>query len=253
MNPDRASSGATSLARRSSAGHVLSKPARSLPAHHAAMATRSSALDLASADARQLRQLIAGEIRIARRNAGLSQRVAGGASGMSHAQFGRIERGELPELTILQASRAARAVGLRLAARLYPAGDAVRDAGQLALIGRFRAILPPSVLFRTEVPLPIAGDPRAWDGLGTFADGLLGVEAEARLGDVQAMDRRIGLKQRDGGIDRVVLLIADTQANRQALAAHREALRSRFPLDGRAVMRALRAGRRPDASGILVL
>lgn len=217
------------------------------------MATRSSAIDLAAEDARQIRQGIAADIRTGRRNAGLSQRVAGAAAGMSHAQFGRIERGEIRALSIVQASRAARAVGLRLAARLYPAGDAVRDAGQLALVQRFRAVLPASVLLRTEVPLPIAGDPRAWDGLGTFPDGLLGVEAESRLGDVQALDRRIGLKQRDGGVERVVLLVADTKANRQALAAHREALRSRFPLDGRAVMRSLRAGRRPDASGILVL
>jgi hypothetical protein len=51
----------------------------------------------------------------------------------------------------------------------------------------------------------------------------------------------------------VILLVNDTAANRRVLAAHREALRARFPLDGRAILQALRAGRAPTASGIVVL
>ena len=47
--------------------------------------------------------------------------------------------------------------------------------------------------------------------------------------------------------------VSDTAHNRAVLAEHREALRASFPLDTRAVMRALEAGRTPEASGIVVL
>jgi transcriptional regulator with XRE-family HTH domain len=77
---------------------------------------------------------------------------------------------------------------------------------------------------------------------------------EVHLHDIQAVERRIALKQRDdasAGV--VILLLADTAHNRRVLSAHREALRPQFPLDGGAILRALRAGRIPSASGILLL
>lgn len=172
---------------------------------------------------------------------------------MSHAQFGRIERGQLDQLTIDQAGLACAAVGLRLVVKAVPGGDPALDAGQLALLERLRRELPPNVPMHTEVPLPIPGDLRAWDGLIRIDDVRIGVEAEARIRDVQALDRRIALKRRDGGVDIVVLLVANTVSNRRMLALHREALRSSFPLDTRRVMAALRMGRAPTASGIVVL
>lgn len=193
------------------------------------------------------------EIRSARLAAGLSQLVAGGAAGMSHAQLGRIERGELRELTVDQLSRACTAVGLRLVVRAYPDGDPVRDAAQLALLERFRACLPPGTRWRTEVPLPIAGDRRAWDGVVTLRGGALGVEAETRLRDIQALERRLGLKLRDGGLDRLVLVVSDTRSNRRVLDLHRDVLRSLLPLDGRDILRALRSGHSPEASGLVLL
>jgi hypothetical protein len=157
---------------------------------------------------------------------------------MSHAQFGRIERGELLQLTVDQASRACAAVGLRLAVRTYPDGDPVADRAQLALLGRFRACLPEHARWLSEVPIPIQGDRRAWDAISIVAGFRFAVEAETRLRDIQALERRIALKQRDGGVDVVILLVNDTAANRRVLAAHREALRARFPLDGRAILAA---------------
>jgi len=62
------------------------------------------------------------------------------------------------------------------------------------------------------------------------------VEAEVRLTDIQALDRRIALKRRDGDIDVVILLIGDTKVNRAVIAAHRSALRPAFPLDARGVL-----------------
>ncbi len=74
-----------------------------------------------------------------------------------------------------------------------------------------------------------------------------------RLFDLQALDRRIALKRRDGGLAIVILLVADTHGNRRHLAEHREVLRPSFPLDSRAVLAAVRLGQPPSASGIVVL
>jgi hypothetical protein len=79
------------------------------------------------------------------------------------------------------------------------------------------------------------------------------VEAETRLADGQALERRIALKIRDGGPGHVLLLVADTRGNRVALTTLREAHREQFPLDGRHVLQALREGRDPGASGVVIL
>lgn len=193
------------------------------------------------------------EIRLSRRGSGTSIRVASKSVGMSETTFGRIERGILPAVTVEQLAIACAAVGLRFVARAYPDGSPVRDAAHARLIGRFRDQLPPQVPLRTEVPIPLPGDRRAWDGLCTLNGTMVGIEAETRLVDLQALDRRIALKCRDSGIALVVLLVADTSANRRSLRDHRESLRTAFPLDTRAAMAAIRAGRAPEASAIVVL
>ena len=119
------------------------------------MVTRRSPADIGLARARELQRRFGEELRIARTGAGLSQQSAGASADMSHAQWGRIERAALLEVTFGQASRAATAVGLRLDVRCYPDGDPVRDAGQLALLERFRRRLPSGARWDTEVPLPI--------------------------------------------------------------------------------------------------
>jgi hypothetical protein len=81
----------------------------------------------------------------------------------------------------------------------------------------------------------------------------IAIEGEMRLLDTQAIDRRIALKRRDSGVELVILLLPDTNWNRGVLAADRELLRPNFPLDTRAVLHAVSAGRAPRASGIVVL
>jgi len=202
---------------------------------------------------RAIRSEMGREIHLARVSASVSQREAGARVGISRSQWGRIESGELEELSVDQLSRACASVGLRLHVRAIPDADPALDSGQLALLERFRGRLPEPVAMATEVPLPIPGDRRAWDGFMRIDGVAIGVEAEARIRDAQAVDRRCALKRRDGGVDIVILLVADTRANRQMLASHREALRSSFPLDTRQVLDALRSGRVPAASGIVVL
>ena len=192
-------------------------------------------------------------IRNARINSGLSQGDAGAAVRMSHAQFGRIERGVLEELTVEQLARAAAAVGLELSVKLYPAGDPVRDRAQLGVLERVSAILPGACRWRREVPLPAPGDLRAWDAVVELERQRIALEAETRLGDIQALDRRLSLKQRDGRMPVLLLVVADTRTNRAILAAHREALRATFPLDGREIRAAFASGRLPDRNGLLVI
>lgn len=203
--------------------------------------------------ARMLRTEVGREIRESRLGSGTSLRVAAASVGLSHAQFGRIERAELPNVSVEQLCRACAAIGLRYAGRAYPHGDPVRDRAQLALIARFRARLPPGVGVRAEVPLPIERDLRAWDLVLTVEPDPAAVEAEARLRDIQSLQRRVELKQRDGGMHCVILLVNDTGANRRVLELHRPELAPSFPLPGREVLAALDRGRTPRANGILVL
>jgi Helix-turn-helix domain len=218
------------------------------------MAGRDRRLDRALALFRGLNHEIGHEIGLARGTAGVSQDAAGASVGMSGSQFGRIERGELRNVSVEQWCRASAAVGLRLHIRAYPDGDALRDLPQARLLGRFRGRLHPGVQLRTEVPLYGRTDLRAWDGVIDFADERDAVEAETRIRDGQAMWRRVALKRRDDPtISHVFLLVADTPANRIAIAEIRELLRPDLPLDSRSILSALAKGRCPGAGGILFL
>ena len=192
-------------------------------------------------------------IRGARFGVGLSIREAGALVGMSHATWWRIEHGLLRSVSVEQLCLVASAVGLDLSTKLYPGQVLVRDAGHARLLGRLRATLPRGVGWLTEVPVAPAPDQRRWDAIASLMGGRAAVEAEMVLGDIQALDGRLGLKVRDGGVDRVVLLVNDTRHNRRVLAEFREALRPRFPLDGRAVLASLRRGELPPANGLVVL
>lgn len=172
---------------------------------------------------------------------------------MSHAQLARIERGELAAATVDQLARACAAVGLRLVVRAEVGAGPAIDAGQLAMLERLRRLLPNLPPLATEVPFPNPGDPRAWDAMVRLEGKRLAFEAESRLRDAQALDRRCQTKLRDGLADVLILLVNDTAHNREFLALHRDALRSTFPLDGRQILRALRTGKAPAQNGLLLI
>ena len=196
--------------------------------------------------------MLGSELRGARRMAGISQDTLGAAAGLSGSEVGRIERGEAPWLTTVHAARLLSAVGLDLWVRAYPGGSPVRDAAHLRLLARFEARLPASVHCHREWPIPDSRDRRAVD---LFLAGLplrTGVEAETRLEDVQALQREINLKRRDAGLQRMILLVADSVRNRDILRST-AALPQSLPLGTRAVMAALGRGQDPGADGIVVL
>lgn len=199
-----------------------------------------------------LRQRVANDLVTGRINGNLSLRTVARLLGISVDRLKRAERGDPNVLTIDLAARIAAVVGLQFAASLHPIGDPVRDRAQLALLERFRPRLHRSLSWRTEVPMPIAGDLRGADGGIGGGFGTILVEAETRLADLQAVERKALLKKRDFGADRVILLIADTPNNRRVLELHPE-LKEGFPIGTRKCLAALARGEDPGGDCLVVL
>lgn len=103
-----------------------------------------------------------------------------------------------------------------------------------------------------EAVLAGAGDLRAWDAAIQGTDWTYVYDAETRIRDVQAIQRRTALKRRDSGTDRVGLVLADTRF-------HRDLLRSlgtplvEGALPRADVLRALAEGRDPGGPSVLLL
>jgi transcriptional regulator with XRE-family HTH domain len=222
------------------------------PADDAGMPIYERPADRGYRRGRYLANRAAAELLTARRAAGISQRELGRHVRLSHSKIGRIERGEPNQLTIEQASKLAAVLGLQFSASLHPDGNPVRDAAHVALLHRFRARLAPSLKWRTEVAMPIEGDRRSADAVVEGAGVHVIVEAETRIDDVQALERRVNGKARDLGIRRIVLLVADTRHNR-AVVRQTPELGRRFPEMTRSCLAALSNGLEPKADALVFL
>ena len=192
------------------------------------------------------------DVAAARRSAGLSLRTVGAACGVGKSTVARLESGWTKTVDVRLLAAMAAVVGLEVRLRAYPAGDPIRDAGQQRLLQRLRVRLPRSVSWALEVGLSIEGDLRAWDAVIQGDGWRLAVEAETVLEDLQALERELSLKRRDGEQDHVLLLIADTRRNRRALDASTAAFAG-FSRDARRTLRELAAGRDPATSAIVLL
>ena len=192
------------------------------------------------------------ELRDARLAAGLSQEHVSQVAGLSQSRVSRTERADRLPARVDELAVHCAALGLRLSLKAYPEGSPVRDFAQLRLLERFRERLDSQFLWRTEVLIGGAGDLRAWD-IQFDGPGSIGIDAETRLYDIQALQRRFEAKWRDSGVDRIVLLVASSRHNRRVLADYRDALRSTFPADTPEIMAALRRGRLPGSNGIVIL
>lgn len=217
------------------------------------MPNRERRLDQASwLMARDLR--IAGEeLRRARRAAGLTLQQVAGALGVARSTTMRIERGQDPGVHTHLLARHAAAVGLRVRINVFPAGAPLHDAGQLALIRRFRGRIGDIGQWEVEVPIPIPGDRKAIDAVLTLPTGRIGLEFVTRLTDAQLQIRSATLKRRDAGLDRMVLVVQATTANRRALRALLPAVEGAFPLETRTILHDLERSRMPASDGIILL
>jgi transcriptional regulator with XRE-family HTH domain len=200
------------------------------------------AIRVASEDERR----VLAELARAQRAAGLSDEAVARACRMSRWAVARILNGRR-HASIEELAAIGAALGRDVRLQAYIAGDPIRDAGTQRLLERFRGRLDASLSMRTEVGLPIPGDLRAWDAVVRGVGWRRPVEAETVLDDIQALERRLNLKVRDGRVDGLILLVAETRRNRRALAAAPAAFAG-LDRDARRVLDALRAGRDPGAS-----
>jgi transcriptional regulator with XRE-family HTH domain len=193
------------------------------------------------------------ETRSTRLDRGLSLAEAGKAMGRSGSWVSRAERGLSTTVTVVELARFCAVLGLDLSLRTYPGGAPVRDAAHIALLASFRAHLHASLGWAAEVPLPGAGDSRAWDGLVRGSGWRYGVEAETKPRDVQAVVRRLLLKVRDGAVDGVFLVLPDTRHVRAFLQEFTAVAGASFPVTGRRARELLRAGVDPGGNAVIVL
>lgn len=203
--------------------------------------------------ASRLRVQIGAELRTARIGLDVPQALVAAVVGVSQSYYSRIERGAAHGVTLEHLSVAFQAVGHDLSVKAFPSGLPIRDKAQLELIGRLRTHVHAQATWKVEVPLRIPGDRRAWDvviGIGRLR---IGVEAETRIRDVQAVERRMALKKRDDGVDRVILLVRATRSNRAIVRALARELQSAFPLSSADALAALAEGRDPGGDAIILL
>jgi transcriptional regulator with XRE-family HTH domain len=215
------------------------------------MPIRHSRLDEAAARSdRQLRETI-GALVLARQMANLAQGVVGGAIGVSRSTIASWEQRRV-EPTFSQLCRWAAVVGLDASLRTFPAGDPLRDIGQLRLLDRFGQLIGAAWDWRSEVP--VTADPRdrrAFDAVIRGASGMAAVEAIVRLVDIQGQVRPIIAKQSAAAIGCVILVLADTRQNRIAAAAGAPTLEPAFPIGSRRALAAVRGGLVPEGNAIV--
>jgi hypothetical protein len=143
-------------------------------------------------------------------------------------------------------------LGCELSLGIHAIGAPIRDKAHVALLARFAARLSRLLRWRTEVSVPLPGDLRSADGMIDGVDFDAIVEAETRLDDIQAVERRLRAKQRDLGAKRAILLVADTRHNR-AVIAQLPDLSERFPIGTRAALHALSRGEDPGGDCLVIV
>jgi transcriptional regulator with XRE-family HTH domain len=217
------------------------------------MGTSQRLFDRATELAKAALARLGRELRDARRDRGLSVAAAARAAGISRSQLSRIERGESARVPLLTLHRCAAVVGLDLSSRLYPGPGPLRDEAHALLLADLKSNLHRELRWATEVPLPIAGDLRAWDGFVSGTGWRYGVEAETAPRDAQALNRRLQLKLRDGGVDGLLLILRDSQANRRFVREAAVELGPSFPQSGQRALELLRAGVNPGGSAIIMI
>ena len=217
------------------------------------MSNRVRVLDDARHRARRGRTELGLEIRRARLASGLRMSDVGRAIGRSASWVSRAERGRIGRVSYQDLCVLAAAVGLRMWTSMFPAERAIRDAPQLELLRRFRARVGERWRWSFEVVLPDHGDRRAADAVLRNDTVAVMVEAFTRLAEAQSQIRAVRLKARDLGVDRVVIVLKASAANRRAMGEAAGMLAADFPLGTRTVISALADGRDPGANGVVVL
>jgi transcriptional regulator with XRE-family HTH domain len=216
------------------------------------MPVRIGALDEARRRSRAVVVELGYELGNARRSCGTSQATVGRALRWSQSKVSRIERGSRASVTVEELASFASVVGLRFSPRLFVGGPRLRDATQISSIASYRAFAHGCGWdCRIEEPLPITGDPRAFDLVIRSRAVRVAHEFVSRLRDAQGQVRPILIKQRDAGVASLILVLRDTAENRRAVREAGPQLMDLFPLAPRTVLAAIRELRDPGGNGIV--
>ena len=209
-------------------------------------------------------------LRAIRQRKGWRQIDLASRAGVSASLVGRVERGSLATIPLGTIRRVIEATGARFDPMLRWDGaslDRLLDARHAAMHEAMAAFFTglDGWVSEPEVSFSIYGergviDVLAWHPVRRM---LLVIELKTEIVDVSAllgtMDRRRRLASqiaRERGWDPVAVstwvVLADGRTNQRALAAHRGVLRTKFPIDGRAMRRWLQdPAERVDALGFL--
>ena len=217
------------------------------------MSSRERRSDRARRRADKAIEAIAEQYREARLSAGVSQDAVAAAAGLSRERVNRFECRRVRQPSLEEIVLIGDVLGFDISLRAFPAGPPIRDAAHVALLARFRQRVGAPWRWQTEVPLPIPGDRRTIDVVLSQAWIRIGVEVETRLRDVQAIEREIAAKKRDGHCDRMVLLLAATRANRELVRMLGDELAVSFPVGTRRALAALAAGSDPGGDALVLL
>ena len=163
--------------------------------------------------------------------AGLSQEAIGEAMGVSHSRVGRFERGERGALTRISWVPTSRLLGMDLSLRAYPSADPLRDGASARCSSGCAARSTRRSAGGRKSPSPF----RVTCGRGTRKfdrptdPGASG--SKPRCGSPTARRSSAGsrCKLRDGGEGHLLLLVADTRANRLAMPSLVVALQDAAP------------------------
>lgn len=192
-------------------------------------------------------------LRSARVSLGLSQRAVARQLGCSQSQFSRFEAKKVKHPTIVRLASIASILGLEPSLTFHAKGPAIRDKGHEALIGRLLKVLSPTWHVLREAPFPNLGDARSWDVLLRLGNYRIGIEAETRIRDVQALVRRMRDRAHAGGADVILIVLSDSAHNRQLVDQLRAALGEDFSTPQSALLQAIRNGTQLRASGVVLL
>jgi transcriptional regulator with XRE-family HTH domain len=202
-----------------------------------------------------MRLTVGEEIRRARLGAGLSQAAVGRAAHISQSVVSDIEAGKTKSVSLEMLVVVADAVGLDLTCRTYPGRRPTRDAAHARKLQDFLSHVRPPLRYRLEQPLPEREgviERRAWDAMLFARDATTGVELEMRLYDVQDQSRRLVLKWRDSGADRLLLLLNDTAAVRDVVRSHPDYFNDLPRLKRSSVLSQLERGVGPHTGYLLI-
>jgi transcriptional regulator with XRE-family HTH domain len=219
------------------------------------MATIERLYDRGMRRCARARVMLGEEYRHNRLRLGLSQQQVADAARIDRADYSRIESGKLPNLSFPVAYGIGAVLGMDVSVRAFPGAQSIRDAGQAKRLQKLIGCVGRPLTYRTEVVLRRSGDSadlRSWD-LMLFGHGArTGVEMEVRLYDLQAQLRRWRLKWRDDPVDRFLLVVADTRANRRVLAEFADLLGDLPRLRTSTVLATLGRGEHPPTGIILI-